>query len=158
MIEFGSHIWFSHAEEVLGLKVDAIIRGGISKYTDEVGWLWTSLADYYLRRGLYEKARDIYEEGMTIVVTVRDFAMIFDSYTQFKESMVATRIDSLNLHDDENKGSNDRRKDENEGSEKSGVGSKLEDDNGQGPRLLVEGLSKKTFVGFWLNDENDIDL
>ncbi|ERM94339.1 pre-mRNA-splicing factor SYF1 isoform X1 [Amborella trichopoda] len=147
-----------HAEEVSGLKVDAIIRGGIRKYTDEVGRLWTSLADYYIRRGLYEKARDIYEEGMTTVVTVRDFGMIFDSYTQFEESMVAARMESLNLDDDENEGGNDRKKDENEGSEKSGVGSKQEDDNGQDPRLLVDGLSRKNFDGFWLNDENDIDL
>ncbi|ERM95970.1 pre-mRNA-splicing factor SYF1 isoform X1 [Amborella trichopoda] len=147
-----------HAEEVSGRKVDAIIRGGIRKYTDEVGRLWTSLADYYLRRGLYEKARDIYEEGMTTVVTVRDFGMIFDSYTQFEESMVVARMESLNLDDDENEGGNHRKKDENEGSEKSGVSSKLEDDNGQDPRLLVDRLSKKSFDGFWLNDVKDIDL
>ncbi|KAL2552937.1 Tetratricopeptide repeat (TPR)-like superfamily protein [Forsythia ovata] len=58
-----------HAKEISGLNVDAIIRGGIRKFTDEVGRLWTSLADYYIRRGLMEKARDIFEEGMTTVVT-----------------------------------------------------------------------------------------
>ena len=31
----------------------------------QVGRLWTSLADYYIRRGMFEKARDIYEEGLT---------------------------------------------------------------------------------------------
>lgn len=30
----------------------------------QVGRLWTSLADYYIRRGMFEKARDVYEEGM----------------------------------------------------------------------------------------------
>ncbi|KAK6120790.1 hypothetical protein DH2020_045466 [Rehmannia glutinosa] len=63
-----------HASEISGLNVDAIIRGGIRKFTDEVGRLWTSLADYYIRRGLLEKARDIFEEGMTTVITVRDFS------------------------------------------------------------------------------------
>uniref|UniRef100_A0A803Q3P5 Pre-mRNA-splicing factor SYF1 n=1 Tax=Cannabis sativa TaxID=3483 RepID=A0A803Q3P5_CANSA len=58
-----------HANEVSGLNVDAIIRGGIRKFTDEVGRLWTSLAEYYIRRNLHEKARDIFEEGMTTVVT-----------------------------------------------------------------------------------------
>ncbi|PPR89062.1 hypothetical protein GOBAR_AA31617 [Gossypium barbadense] len=77
----------THATEVSGLNVDAIIRGGIRKFTDEVGRLWTSLADYYIRRNLFEKARDIFEEGMTTVVTVRDFSVIFDAYSQFEESM-----------------------------------------------------------------------
>lgn len=50
--------------------------------TAQVGRLWTSLADYYIRRGMYEKARDVYEEGLTTVVTVRDFSLIFDTLTQ----------------------------------------------------------------------------
>ncbi|BBH00816.1 Tetratricopeptide repeat-like superfamily protein [Prunus dulcis] len=37
---------------------------------NEVGRLWTSLADYYIRRNLHEKARDVFEEGMTTVVTI----------------------------------------------------------------------------------------
>ena len=48
----------------------------------QVGRLWTSLADYYIRRGLIEKARDVYEEGLTTVTTVRDFSLIFDTLTQ----------------------------------------------------------------------------
>ncbi len=37
------------------LKVDAIIRGGIRRYTDQLGHLWNSLADYYIRSGLFER-------------------------------------------------------------------------------------------------------
>ena len=37
------------------LKVDAIIRGGIQRYTDQLGHLWNSLADYYVRSGLFER-------------------------------------------------------------------------------------------------------
>eukprot|EP00955_Chlamydomonas_euryale_P024654 259770-Chlamydomonas_euryale.AAC.1 len=66
------------------MPVDAIIRGGIRTFTDEVGRLWTSLADYYIRRGMFEKARDVYEEGATSVLTVHDFSLIFDAYTQFE--------------------------------------------------------------------------
>ena len=36
----------------------------------QVGRLWTSLADYYIRQGHYESARDVYEEGLTTVITV----------------------------------------------------------------------------------------
>ena len=50
-----------HANEVSGLNVDAIIRGGIKKFTDEVGRLWTSLAESILgaictrRPGIYSR-------------------------------------------------------------------------------------------------------
>jgi pentatricopeptide repeat protein len=54
-----------HPDDVKDLNVDAILRSGIRKFTDEVGRLWTSLADYYIRRGMFEKARDVYEEGLT---------------------------------------------------------------------------------------------
>lgn len=33
----------------------------------QVGRLWTSLADYFIRQGLFEKARDVYEEGIDTV-------------------------------------------------------------------------------------------
>eukprot|EP00898_Chlorokybus_atmophyticus_P007007 jgi/Chlat1/7307/Chrsp58S06932 len=83
-----------HPKEVMGLNVDAIIRSGIRKFTNEVGRLWTSLADFYIRRGLFEKARDVYEEGLTTVVTVRDFSLIFDAYAQFEESIISAKMES----------------------------------------------------------------
>lgn len=82
-----------HAVEISGLNVDAIIRGGIRKFTDEVGNLWTSLADYYIRRQLVEKARDVFEEEMSSVVTVRDFGVFFDAYSQFEESVLALKME-----------------------------------------------------------------
>ena len=60
----------------------------------QVGRLWCSLADYYIRRGLFEKARDVYEEGMTTVITVRDFSMIFDAMAQFEESLISAKMES----------------------------------------------------------------
>jgi hypothetical protein len=33
----------------------------------QVGRLWTSLADFFIRQALFEKARDVYEEGLTTV-------------------------------------------------------------------------------------------
>ncbi|GKV34347.1 hypothetical protein SLEP1_g42723 [Rubroshorea leprosula] len=137
----------THKTEVSGLSVDAIIRGGIRKFTDEVGRLWTSLADYYIRRSLFEKARDIFEEGMTTVVTVRDFSVIFDAYSQFEESVIAHKMESLDLSDEEEE---DIQEDT------------IEED--EDIRLDV-GLCKskhkferKIFKGFWLHDDKDIDL
>ena len=59
-----------------------------------MGRLWTSLADFYIRRGLFEKARDVYEEGLATVITVRDFSLIFDAYTQFEESMLSAKMEA----------------------------------------------------------------
>ena len=42
-------------DKVSSLKVEAIIRQGIKRYTDQVGLLWNSLADYFIRSGHFEK-------------------------------------------------------------------------------------------------------
>lgn len=134
-----------HATEVSGLNVDAIIRGGIRKFTDEVGRLWTSLAEYYIRRNLHEKARDIFEEGIMTVVTVRDFSVIFDSYSQFEESMLAHKMENLSSSDEED-----------EGEEENGV--EDDEDVRLDVNLSVAKLEKKMLTGFWLHEDKDIDL
>eukprot|EP01052_Picozoa_sp_SAG31_P025204 SAG31_NODE_2196_length_6219_cov_1.796569_5_plen_530_part_00 len=87
-----------HPESVAsgGVKAEAIIRSGIRKFTDETGKLWTSLADYHIRLTSFEKARDVFEEAMCTVHTVRDFAIIFDAYTQFEEKLIASKMDEAN--------------------------------------------------------------
>ncbi|XP_059437573.1 uncharacterized protein LOC132170569 [Corylus avellana] len=134
-----------HATEVSGLNVDAIIRGGIRKFTDEVGRLWTSLAEYYIRRNLHDKARDIFEEGIMTVVTVRDFSVIFDSYSQFEESMLAHKMENVSSSDEED-----------EGEEENGV--EDDEDVRLDINLSVAKLQKKMLNGFWLHDDKDIDL
>ena len=65
-----------HPDAVVNyLKVEGIIRSGIGKFSDEVGRLWSSLADYYIRLGQFERARDVYEEAINSVTTVRDFTI-----------------------------------------------------------------------------------
>lgn len=40
------------------------------------------------------KARDVYEEAILTVVTVRDFTQVFDSFAQFEESMIAAKMET----------------------------------------------------------------
>lgn len=80
-------------DQVRSLNVDAIIRGGLRRYTDQLGHLWNSLADYYVRSGLFERARDIYEEAIQTVKTVRDFTQVFDAYAQFEELSLSKRME-----------------------------------------------------------------
>nr|XP_033323240.1 pre-mRNA-splicing factor syf1 homolog [Megalopta genalis] len=81
--------------KIKSLNVDAIIRGGLRRYTDQLGPLWNSLADYYVRSGLFERARDIYEEAIQTVTTVRDFTQVFDAYAQFEELSLSKRMEEV---------------------------------------------------------------
>ena len=78
-----------HPTEVAGkLRAEAIIRGGLREFSDEVGNIWVSLADFFIRQAQFEQARDVYEEAVGSVMTVRDFSLVFDAYAQYEESMI----------------------------------------------------------------------
>ena len=55
-------LWLSLCElisknptEITSIRVEAIIRGGLKRFTDMVGSLWVSLADYHARAGNFDK-------------------------------------------------------------------------------------------------------
>ncbi|KAI5296097.1 pre-mRNA-splicing factor syf1 [Ascosphaera acerosa] len=77
-----------------GIDVDKILRSGLDRFADQRGKLWTGLATYWVNRGVFEKARDIFEKGITTVMTVRDFTMIFDTYVEFEESIISNLMDA----------------------------------------------------------------
>eukprot|EP00038_Savillea_parva_P026092 m.51348 g.51348 ORF g.51348 m.51348 type:complete len:862 (+) comp7299_c0_seq1:235-2820(+) len=79
--------------KITSLRVDPIIRGGLRRFTDMKGTLWCSLADYYVRQGNFEKARDVYEEAIRTVSTVRDFSQVFDAYAQFEETSLSIALE-----------------------------------------------------------------
>ncbi|KAK2510615.1 hypothetical protein Q9233_017573, partial [Columba guinea] len=63
-----------HPERIRSLDAGSIIRGGLTRFTDQLGRLWGALADCYIRSGHFEK--------------------VFDSYAQFEESVIAARMDT----------------------------------------------------------------
>lgn len=63
-------------EKINELNVEAMLRSGLSKFTNEVGRLWTALADYFVRLGNFDRARDIFEEAISTVMTIRDFKYV----------------------------------------------------------------------------------
>lgn len=71
------------------IDVDRIIRSGIDRFPDQRGKLWAGLATYYITLGQFDDARDIFEEGITTVMTVRDFTTIFDACVEFEESLIS---------------------------------------------------------------------
>jgi len=45
-----------------------------------------------MHKGEYEKARDVFEEGVTTVMTVRDFSVVFDTYVEAEETMIGIKL------------------------------------------------------------------
>ena len=84
------------------LNVDRVIRHGIKKYSDEVGNLWVTLANYYIKIGLIEKAREIFEEALEKILTVRDFSLVFNSYLNFEQEMMKYNIFNSEISVDNN--------------------------------------------------------
>ena len=87
-----------HAKDVdtgedAGIDVEKIIRSGIALFSDQRGILWVGLARYWINRGDYERARDAFEEGITTVMTVRDFTTIFDAYSEAEEALIGIKMD-----------------------------------------------------------------
>lgn len=89
-------------DKITSLNVDSIIREGIKRYVDQQGKLWISLAEYYTRQGLFDKARDIFEEAIASIKTIRDFSQIFDAYTQSEERLIQYQMnqDDLSVDDE----------------------------------------------------------
>ncbi|KAL4761805.1 mRNA splicing protein SYF1 [Aspergillus foveolatus] len=86
-----------------GIDVDAILRSGIDRFADQRGKLWAGLATYWITKGNFEKARDVFEEGITTVMTVRDFTLIFDSYVEFEESIIGNLMEAAAVRTDSGK-------------------------------------------------------
>ena len=102
----------AHAKEV-GLDsegeidVEKIIRSGIERFEDQRGKLWSGLATYWITKGSFERVRDVFEEGITTVMTVRDFALVFDSYVEFEESVIGALMDAAAARSDKGKRDDD---------------------------------------------------
>ncbi|KAJ2427538.1 pre-mRNA-splicing factor syf1, partial [Coemansia sp. RSA 2531] len=88
-----AQIMRAQPEAVAELRVEAILRDGIARGRG-AGELWTALAAHFVARGLVEQARDIYEEAVVKVDSVKDFAMVFDAYAAFEEAGVAAALES----------------------------------------------------------------
>ncbi|KAM0787100.1 hypothetical protein ACM66B_006356 [Microbotryomycetes sp. NB124-2] len=84
------------------LDVEGIVRTeGIAVYKDQAGRLWTGLATYWIKRGEFDRARKLFEEGINTVVTLRDFTQIFDAYAEFSESYISSLMEGLADADEE---------------------------------------------------------
>ncbi|KAF2199547.1 TPR-like protein [Delitschia confertaspora ATCC 74209] len=91
-------LMIDHAKEIetgedSGIDVEKIIRSGMARFPDQRGILWVGLARYWIHKGDYEKARDVFEEGVTTVMTQRDFTIVFDTYAEAEEALIGIKLE-----------------------------------------------------------------
>ncbi|KAI9617353.1 hypothetical protein H4Q26_013225 [Puccinia striiformis f. sp. tritici PST-130] len=78
------------------LDIDLIVESeGLSVYKDQLGLLFTNLATYWIKRVEFDHARFTFENGISRVMTIRDFTTIFDGYAEFSEQYISTLMESL---------------------------------------------------------------
>ncbi|PHH49548.1 Pre-mRNA-splicing factor syf1 [Ceratocystis fimbriata CBS 114723] len=94
-----------HASEIKtgsenGINVERILRSGVGLFPDQRGNLWCGLATFWIKRGNFDRARDIFEEGISTVMTVRDFTMIFDSFMEFERNVIEALMEKASIRSD----------------------------------------------------------
>ncbi|KAJ2122168.1 pre-mRNA-splicing factor syf1 [Coemansia sp. RSA 720] len=88
-----AHVLRVHARDLQGWDVERVMRDGIGRFADQAGALWAALGEWHAGQGDVERARDVYEEAVTSVRTVRDFALVFDAYAEFEQATVAAELE-----------------------------------------------------------------
>ena len=81
-----------HSTDIEPYIIEELVELGIKKYTIAKGFFSLKLAEYYVRRGLFNHARYIYENAIETCTTVRDFSLLFAAYTKFEETLITTTI------------------------------------------------------------------
>ncbi|KAL5483851.1 hypothetical protein EMCRGX_G020267 [Ephydatia muelleri] len=81
-----------HPNEITTLKIEPIIRGGLRCFTDMIALLHHP-STQVIHVSFPPQARDVYEEAIQTVTTVRDFGQVFDAYAQFEESMISAKME-----------------------------------------------------------------
>ena len=85
----------------LPVKPDELLRHAIRHYTEQSGKLWVFLGDYYTRMGMFGQAREVFEEALAQLASVRDFGVIFNAYVKFEEAMLEHDGDNIEDSDEE---------------------------------------------------------
>lgn len=86
--------------EASGLDWETIVDQRCEQLVEDhssvlLGWLWSIRADSWIRRGKFDIARSVYEEGLQRVNKVRDFTILYNAYLQLEESLLEAATESL---------------------------------------------------------------
>jgi pre-mRNA-splicing factor SYF1 len=78
------------------LDIEKIFKSdGLAIYKDQAGRIWSGLATYWIKRGDFDQATATFEQGISSVLTIRDFTQIFDAYAEFSETMISSLMAAI---------------------------------------------------------------
>eukprot|EP01080_Neovahlkampfia_damariscottae_P004265 gene4265-7601_t len=89
------------AEYFKNIDPTKYIKEALKKFDTEIGQLWVYLSTYYLNQGDLHKSCDTYEEGMEKVASVKDFGLIFESYSNFLYSIISLKMEQQEEEEEE---------------------------------------------------------
>ena len=65
------------------------------------GMIYSWLANAWVRRGAFDLARSVYEEGLGKVTSVRDFSLLYEAYLGLEEGLLEHAVASLEQQEEE---------------------------------------------------------
>lgn len=80
------------ANLVQSSDVSSLIRAAISEGGPSVAELCISLAEFHTRRGDFPQARVVFEEAISTTAIARDFALVYDAYAKFEETLITALL------------------------------------------------------------------
>lgn len=82
-------------------KAEEIFNSCLSKYSDEIGNIWVYFAEFYIRRGQFRKAREVFNLALEKVMTNKDFGIVYDAFLKLEEEILTFVFDDQFLIMDE---------------------------------------------------------
>lgn len=70
------------------MQAESLLRKAVEDFPKEEGKLWIFLADFFTRQGKFVDARQVYEEALSKLTSVRDFGIVYNAYLKFEEAML----------------------------------------------------------------------
>lgn len=80
---------------------EELIFEGLEKFPDQISKFYLKLILYHVKRKNFQKCRYLFDKGLKECVTVRDFIIIFDSFTEFEEKLINEIAAKLELNEDD---------------------------------------------------------
>lgn len=74
--------------------IDELVAVGLKKFPDQISKFYLKQADFYEKKQLYSKVRFLLNRGLTECVTVNDFVLIFEAFTEFEERVIEKLIEA----------------------------------------------------------------
>jgi pre-mRNA-splicing factor SYF1 len=65
------------------LDAEAILEQATQKFPEEASRLWIFRADYYTRMGMFERAREVFDESLDTCDSVASFGILYAAYLKF---------------------------------------------------------------------------